>query len=135
MSATLEGAIKALIETGGGLGASVWRRDVPPRTLLPYIVCTEVTRPPEPSGDFGSGEVSTRRLVQVDVWQSEQQEDYALLPRVMARLHGAAPNNVRGGRVYPLRVVTSNRLETDSSSGVIRDVLDVVALVGAPEEA
>ena len=145
VSATTGGAVKALLESGGGVGAAVFRDKPPPGTALPCIVVLEgIARAEEMSGDFGatSGGVApeVREELQVEIWQAKVNiktgamvENYTLPRTVRLKLHGRILTT-SPTRSWPMRVTTSRRvpptLPKDGSGGsnLVRDILSVIVL-------
>ena len=77
MSATVGGAVKALVETGG-LGVAVYVRTVPDGTALPYVLVTPGVGVGYPGqGDTGGADtpVIANELVQIDVYQARRAAD------------------------------------------------------------
>lgn len=150
MSATVAGAIKALVEAAG-LGVAAYRDVAPPGATLPYVLIREgIAVTTEPSGDFGApGPYEVREEVQVDVvqaWKNPQTgarlEVYGLADAVAGALRGAAPQPVLDGHVYPARVIGRTRIPPAAGDqatttrpavaagdeNILRDVLTVEVL-------
>lgn len=139
MSATLSGALKALVESAG-LGLPVYRDRPPAGAPLPYALVTEgIASAPEPTGDFTdpAREHEVREQAQVEVVQAwkagdgSRLERYGLAQAVARALHGRTPQPVLGGRCWPVSVVagpTRQPVGPGEDDNLIREVMTVQVL-------
>lgn len=135
MSATVSGAVKAVVEAAG-LGLAAYRDRAPEGTSLPYVTVQEgLDRAVMATGDHGDpdGDMDVRELVQVDLWQQrlhpatgQRLEDYLLPGRLVRALHGAHLPDVGAGRVFKTSVQSSLRLSPGpgvEDTNLVRDTL------------
>jgi hypothetical protein len=125
LAATSSGALKATIE-GLGFGISAYRDQPPPGQALPYVVIQErVAMTPDPLED---GALSTgTESVQVDLYETLGAETYAILPGILAGLHGSrltASAKIGTKLVYVCLVRNVNRV-VDLQMTQVRHIIDV----------
>lgn len=135
MSATIEGAVKALLEEGG-FGLAVYRGKAPVQARLPYVEVSSVASPAERTGDLGDDTAvpEVRDELDVSLWQAVTDpatgrviERYGLAHQMATYLRGRTPQNVLDRRVYPLVVngVTRVPVPEDNTQ---RESISVTAL-------
>lgn len=90
MTLTIEEAVASLIKTTDIVGGRVWKNDVVPENpTWPYVTFLgPVSLVASLEGD-GKAQ-AYRRMVQVDLWQKERDEDSTLLTALTRALDGAA---------------------------------------------
>lgn len=125
MAATTAGALKALIE-GLGLGISAYRNHAPEGQAMPYIVIQEgISRVPNPIEDFTL--TTGVESVQVDVWQTMGAENHALVPGLLAGLHGkkTAAIGTPARTVYSILVRNCQGPLEDEQLAQVRHIVDL----------
>lgn len=124
MAASTAGALKAKIESLG-LSLSAYRDQPPPGQALPYVVIAEaVATTPDPLED---GVLTTgAEAVQIDLYETLGEEDYARIAGIMAGLHGARlPSIGTPGKIVYSVLVRNRQRIVDLQMTQVRHIVDV----------